>query len=105
MLETVQGLMEKEGYALNNLDCTLVAQVPKIAPFLSEMKGNLSQALKTDPDRINIKATTSEGLGFCGKREGMEAFAVASLIKDGENKKCHSNYITRQPEKRKFSSR
>ena len=84
MLETVSGLMEKEGYALNNLDCTLVAQAPKIAPFLPEMKGNLSQALKTDPGRINIKATTSEGLGFCGKREGMEAFAVASLIKDGE---------------------
>ena len=84
MLETVVGLMEKEGYALNNLDCTLVAQAPKIAPFLPEMKGNLSQVLKTDPGRINIKATTSEGLGFCGKREGMEAFAVASLIKDGE---------------------
>jgi 2-C-methyl-D-erythritol 2,4-cyclodiphosphate synthase len=48
------------------------------------MKGNLSQALKTDLNRINIKATTTEGLGFCGKREGMEAFAVASLIKDGE---------------------
>jgi 2-C-methyl-D-erythritol 2,4-cyclodiphosphate synthase len=84
MLETVAGLMEKEGYALNNLDCTLVAQAPKIAPFLSEMKGNLSQALKTDLNRLNIKATTSEGLGFCGKREGMEAFAVVSLIKDGE---------------------
>jgi len=84
MLETVAGLMEKEGYALSNLDCTLVAQAPKIAPFLSEMKGNLSQALKTDLNRLNIKATTSEGLGFCGKREGMEAFAVVSLIKDGE---------------------
>ncbi len=86
MLETVAGLAEKEGYALNNLDCTLVAQAPKIAPFLPDMKGHLSKALKADLNQINIKATTSEGLGFCGKREGMEAFAVVSLIKNGENK-------------------
>ena len=86
MLQTVVGLAEKAGYALNNLDCTLVAQEPKIAPFLPDMKDNLSQALKTDLSRINIKATTSEGLGFCGKREGMEAFAVVSLIKNGESK-------------------
>ncbi len=80
MLETVVDLMEKENYRLNNLDCTLVAQAPRIAPFLQEMKGNLSKVLKTGVDRINIKATTSEGLGFCGKREGMEAFAVVSLL-------------------------
>jgi len=87
MLETVAGLVEKEGYALNNLDCTLVVQAPKIAPFLLEMKGHLAKSLKADMNRINIKATTSEGLGFCGKREGMEAFAVVSLIKkDGETK-------------------
>ena len=87
MLETLRGLVEKEGYALNNLDCTLVAQEPKIAPFLPEMKRNLAESLKADVNRINIKATTSEGLGFCGKREGMEAFAVVSLIKeDGDTK-------------------
>jgi 2-C-methyl-D-erythritol 2,4-cyclodiphosphate synthase len=88
MLETVVGLAEKEGYALNNLDCTLVAQAPKIAPFLPDMKGHLSKALKAGLNQINIKATTSEGLGFCGKREGMEAFAVATLIRDGENKRA-----------------
>ena len=80
MLETVAGLAEKEGYGLNNLDCTLVAQAPKIAPYLPEMKQNLSKALKAAVNRINIKATTSEGLGFCGKREGMEAFAVVTLL-------------------------
>ncbi len=79
MLETVAELVETKGYQLNNLDCTLVAQAPRIAPHLSQMKQNLSSALKTDVDRINIKATTSEGLGFCGKREGMEAFAVVSI--------------------------
>jgi 2-C-methyl-D-erythritol 2,4-cyclodiphosphate synthase len=80
MLETVSRLAEKEGYGLNNLDCTLVAQTPKIAPYLPEMKQNLSKALKAAVNRINIKATTSEGLGFCGKREGMEAFAVVTLL-------------------------
>lgn len=79
MLETVVGLAEKEGYGLNNLDCTLVAQAPRIAPFLPEMKRVLSKALKSAENQINIKATTSEGLGFCGKREGMEAFAVITL--------------------------
>ena len=80
MLETVVGLAEKEGYGLNNLDCTLVAQAPRIAPFLPEMKRILSKALNVAANQINVKATTSEGLGFCGKREGMEAFAVVSLL-------------------------
>lgn len=80
MLETVAHLAEEEGYGLNNLDCTLVAQAPKVAPYLPEMKQNLSKALKAAENRINIKATTSEGLGFCGKREGMEAFAVVTLL-------------------------
>jgi 2-C-methyl-D-erythritol 2,4-cyclodiphosphate synthase len=57
-----------------------VAQAPKIAPYLPEMRQNLSKALKAAVNRINIKATTSEGLGFCGKREGMEAFAVVTLL-------------------------
>ena len=80
MLETVEGLMEKERYRLNNLDCTLVAQVPKLAPYLPEMRKQLARVLQATENLINIKATTSEGLGFCGKREGMEAFAVVSLI-------------------------
>ncbi len=82
MLETVEGLMRKERYRLNNLDCTLVAQAPKLAPYLPEMRKQLARALKATENLINIKATTSEGLGFCGKREGMEAFAVVSLIQE-----------------------
>ena len=80
MMETVASLTEKEGYGLNNLDCTLVAQAPKIAPFLPEMTRILSKAMKAAENQINIKATTSEGLGFCGRREGMEAFAVVTLL-------------------------
>lgn len=82
MLETVVGLGEKEGYRLNNLDCTLVAQAPKLAPYLPEMQRKLARVLKATENQINIKATTSEGLGFCGKREGMEAFAVVTLIQE-----------------------
>ena len=82
MLETVVGLVEKEGCRLNNLDCTLVAQAPKLAPYLPEMRRQLARVLKAAENRINIKATTSEGLGFCGKREGMEAFAVVTLIQE-----------------------
>ena len=80
MLEAVVNLADEEGYGLNNLDCTLVAQAPKIAPYLPEIKHNLAKALKAAVTRINVKATTSEGLGFCGKREGMEAFAVVTLL-------------------------
>ncbi len=82
MLETVVDLGEKEGYRLNNLDCTLVAQAPKLAPYLPEMRQQLARVLKAAENQINIKATTSEGLGFCGKREGMEAFAVVTLIQE-----------------------
>ena len=82
MLDTVEGLMRKDGYRLNNLDCTLVAQAPKLAPYLPEMRKQLAKVLKATENLINIKATTSEGLGFCGKREGMEAFAVVSLIQE-----------------------
>ncbi len=82
MLNTVAGLAKADRFRLNNLDVTVVAQAPKLAPFIPEMRENLARIFETAPDVVNIKATTSEGLGFCGKREGMEAFAVASLIRD-----------------------
>jgi len=67
---------------LNNLDTTITAQAPKLAPHLSNMRERLAQTLEASVSQINIKATTSEGLGFCGRREGMEAFAVVSLVKE-----------------------
>ena len=80
LLKAVADLVRADGFQLNNLDVTVVAQVPRLAPHLSEMRENLAKVFDTQVDRVNVKATTSEGLGFCGKREGMEAFAVASLI-------------------------
>ena len=80
LLKAVADLARADRFRLNNLDVTVVAQVPRLAPYLPEMRENLAKVFETQVDRVNIKATTSEGLGFCGKREGMEAFAVASLI-------------------------
>ncbi len=82
MLRTVMDRVKDDGYRLNNLDTTITAQAPKLAPHLSNMRERLAQTLEASVSQINIKATTSEGLGFCGRREGMEAFAVVSLVKE-----------------------
>jgi 2-C-methyl-D-erythritol 2,4-cyclodiphosphate synthase len=81
MLKTVMGLVKNDGYRLNNLDATITAQAPKLVHQLPDMRERLAEKLEASVAQVNIKATTSEGLGFCGKREGMEAFAVVSLVK------------------------
>lgn len=79
LLKTTTDLMHSHGFQLNNLDATIVAQAPRLASHLMPMCKKLAEVLGVSADRINIKATTSESLGFCGKGEGMEAFAVVSL--------------------------
>lgn len=81
LLKTTTDLMHRQGFQLNNLDATIVAQFPRLSPYLPTMREKLADILAASIDRINIKATTSERLGFCGKGEGMEAFAVVSLTK------------------------
>lgn len=83
LLSQVCRLLREKGYSIGNLDCTLVAQRPKISPYIGEMRRNLAVACKTDVDRISVKATTEEGLGFTGSGEGMAASAVALLEKNG----------------------
>ncbi len=83
LLSQVCSLLREKGYSIGNLDCTLVAQRPKISPYIGEMRRNLAAACKTDVDRISVKATTEEGLGFTGSGEGMAASAVALLEKNG----------------------
>ncbi len=82
LLKTVMEWVRAEGLRVGNLDTTVVTQKPKLAPHISAMKDKLSPILGVDPRRINIKAKTSEGMGFCGREEGMEAFAVVSLVID-----------------------
>ena len=83
MLDTVSRMMSREGFKINNLDATLVAEAPKLAGYLRDMEGHLARTLKAPVDLINIKATTTEGLGFCGRGEGIAAFAVVSLCGHG----------------------
>ena len=80
LLRRVVEAMRGRGFRLNNLDATVVAQGPRLAPHISSMEEQLAAALDVSPDRVNVKATTTEGLGYCGRGEAMEAFAVVSLV-------------------------
>ena len=82
LLTRVHALMKERGAELVNLDATLVMQRPKVAPYIDKMRSNIAFALGTDVDRINVKATTEEGLGFTGERQGIAAHAVCLLEKD-----------------------
>ncbi|HEX5773481.1 MAG TPA: 2-C-methyl-D-erythritol 2,4-cyclodiphosphate synthase [Geomobilimonas sp.] len=79
LLAHVMGLAERKGYRLGNLDATVVAQRPKLAPHIPAMRENIARVLAADADRINVKATTTEELGFCGRGEGIAAHAVALM--------------------------
>jgi 2-C-methyl-D-erythritol 2,4-cyclodiphosphate synthase len=79
LLRRVTALLRSRGYVLHNLDCTVVAQAPRLAPYLSEMRGNLAAACGTTADAVSVKATTEEGLGFTGRGEGIAAHAVCLL--------------------------
>ena len=79
LLEKVKELIENKGYKLGNADITVVAQAPKIRPYIDEMTENLANTLKCDKDCINVKATTEEKLGFTGRKEGISCHAVVLL--------------------------
>lgn len=81
LLKEVKKLVEKEGYSLSNADITIVAQKPKLAPYIEQMKKNIASVLCTDVSDINVKATTEEYLGFTGRLEGISAHAVALISK------------------------
>ena len=82
LLSEVQRILNEDGYFIGNIDCTLIAQAPKMAPYLLKMRENLASALKTDVENINIKATTEEKLGFTGRKEGISAHAVCIILKN-----------------------
>jgi 2-C-methyl-D-erythritol 2,4-cyclodiphosphate synthase len=81
MLEQVLQWVREAGYQVNNVDATIVAQKPKLAPHIPGIQARLSEILGVPVHQISVKAKTSEGMGFCGREEGMEAFAVVSLVK------------------------
>ncbi len=81
LLAHVVELLREQGYAVGNVDATVLAQRPKLAPHIPAMRDNLAQVMGVSPDRVNVKATTEEGLGFTGSGEGMAAHAVALIEK------------------------
>ena len=81
LLAEVKKLLDADGYQIGNIDCTLIAQKPKMAPHLTAMRENISSVLQIAMDDINIKATTEEKLGFTGRGEGISTHAVCILEK------------------------
>ncbi len=80
LLEHVYNLISEKGYAIGNLDATIIAQAPKMAPHISKMRENIARVLNTDISNINVKATTEEGLGFTGNKEGISSQSICLLI-------------------------
>lgn len=84
LLAEVGRLLGKKGFAVVNIDAVLLAQAPKVGPYRPQMAANIAAALGIDPEQVNVKATTEEGLGFTGDGSGMAAHAVALLEKLNE---------------------
>lgn len=79
LLRAVTARLHAAGYMVGNLDCTVLAQAPKLAPHIAQMRRNLAQCMDVDVDRVSVKATTEEGLGFTGAREGIAAHVVVLI--------------------------
>lgn len=81
LLQQVWEIVKKEGYVLGNADCTIIAQKPKMAPYNEEIKARIAELLEASKDQINVKATTTEKLGFTGRGEGIAAQVAVLLVK------------------------
>ena len=82
LLRDIVKLMQAQGYQLGNLDSTIVAQVPKMAPHITHMREHLAADLNCQLEQVNVKATTTEQLGYLGRKEGIAAHAVVLLMKE-----------------------
>lgn len=81
LLDCVGSLLEEQGYVIENIDATIIAQRPKMRPYIDQMISNIAATLKLDETQINIKATTEEGLGFTGSGEGISSQAICAVEK------------------------
>lgn len=81
LLEFVNNLIKGKGYTIGNIDCTIIAQSPKMAPYIMDMRENIARTLNTDIENINVKATTEEGLGFTGSKQGIASQSICMLVK------------------------
>uniref|UniRef100_UPI003FA1E728 2-C-methyl-D-erythritol 2,4-cyclodiphosphate synthase n=1 Tax=Sporomusa rhizae TaxID=357999 RepID=UPI003FA1E728 len=83
LLAEVQGILASHGYHVNNIDATIVAQKPKLASYIGQMNQNIAEVLSVSVSQVNVKATTTEGLGFAGQGLGIAAYATATIISAG----------------------
>ena len=81
LLEHVGKLLDEKGYLIENIDATIIAQRPKMRPYIEQMRENIAAALKIETDQVNVKATTEEGLGFTGTGEGISSQAICMIEK------------------------
>ena len=81
LLKEVRNRLSKKGYVIVNIDSTIIAQAPKLRPYIDEMRKNIADALSEDIEKISVKATTEEHLGFTGRKEGIAAQAIACIEK------------------------
>ena len=81
LLQYIWKMVEDRGYVLGNVDATIIAQRPKMAPYIEPMKKRIAELLNADPSQVNVKATTTEKLGFTGREEGIASLATILLIK------------------------
>ncbi|MGM9950193.1 MAG: 2-C-methyl-D-erythritol 2,4-cyclodiphosphate synthase [Lysinibacillus sp.] len=81
LLQYIWKMVEGKGYVLGNVDATIIAQRPKMAPYIEPMKNRIAELLNADPSQVNVKATTTEKLGFTGREEGIASLATILLIK------------------------
>lgn len=81
LLKCVNDLINEKGYEINNIDSIIIAQSPKMAPHIEQMRKNIAEILNTDIDNISVKATTEEGLGFTGTKQGISAQSICLLTK------------------------
>lgn len=79
LLKNVGGLVKEAGYKIENIDVTVIAQTPKLAPYIEEMRQNIADTLCIDKSAVNVKATTEEGLGFTGEKLGIAAHSVCLI--------------------------
>ncbi|NLK94569.1 MAG: 2-C-methyl-D-erythritol 2,4-cyclodiphosphate synthase [Clostridiales bacterium] len=80
LLEKVGELIKEKGYSISNIDATIIAQKPKMAPYINDMRIKISNALNINLDQVNIKATTEEGLGFTGEGKGISSQSICLLV-------------------------
>ena len=87
LLSQVADLLYKEGFEIVDIDSTIAAQVPKISPYREQMRQTIASALGIETNQVGVKATTTEGLGFPGRKEGIEAWSVV-LIRESNSSRC-----------------